>query len=255
MSTSEVTIVEQFASPAGRVRRLWGSTVGKKLVMAVTGILGVGFVVVHMAGNLQMFKQAGAAQAMHDYAVALRALGPLLWVARAGLIVVVALHVVAAVQLTRINRAARPVGYAERRAQVSTWGARTMRVGGAILVAFIVFHLADMTWGWGHPAFIHLDPYHNLRVGFQRWWAVVFYLAAIVSLGFHLYHGAWASWRTLGARRASPRPRHRTLAIVIAVAVSAGFAVVPLAAALGLFRESIPVMHASERDVPRPPGR
>jgi succinate dehydrogenase / fumarate reductase cytochrome b subunit len=204
--------------------------------MASTGILGIAFVFVHMAGNLLMFKPAGAPAAMRAYAAALRDYGPLLWIARVGLVGIVMLHIVAAVQLTRRNRRARPIPYAVREPQVSTWGARSMRFGGFLLVAFIVFHLGDMTWGTWHPQFTHLDPYNNLRLGFRRWWAVVFYLAAIVALVLHLYHGAWAAWRTLGARRRSERPLHRSVAVVLSVLIGVGFAAVPLAAALGLFR-------------------
>jgi succinate dehydrogenase / fumarate reductase cytochrome b subunit len=189
-----------------------------------------------MVGNLQMFLPQGAAQAMHEYAVGLRKLGPVLWVARLGLVTMVLLHVVAAVQLTVRNRSARPVAYARKASQTSTVASRLMRAGGLILVAFIVFHLLDMTLGVGHPQFVHLDPYNNLRIGMQRGWAVAFYLIAIGCLGLHLYHGVWASWRTLGLRRPGPRPLHRTVAIALAVVVALGFAAVPLAAALGRFQ-------------------
>lgn len=225
------------AARAGALRRFWDSTIGKKIVMAVSGIAGIGFLIGHMAGNLQMFTPGAPAQAMHDYAVGLRSLGPLLWIARIGLVVAVVLHVTAALQLTLRNRAARPVPYELRKPQVSTLGARTMRVGGVLLLVFIIFHIADMTFGVGHPQFVHLDPYNNLRIGFQRWWAVAFYLVAIVFLGLHLYHGVWSSWRTIGARRPSDRPHHRTVAIALVVLLTIGFAVVPVAAALGLFGE------------------
>ena len=225
---------------AGRLRRFWDSTIGKKVVMAATGIAGIGFVVVHMAGNLQMFRPTGAAEAMHTYAVALRQLGALLWVARIGLVVAVVLHVVAAVQLTARNREARPVAYAKHKTQTSTWGARTMRVGGLVLAGFLVFHILDMTLGVWHPQFTHLDPYNNLRLGLQRWWVAAFYLVAVVFLGLHLFHGAWASWRTLGARQPSDRPLHRSVAIVLAVLITLGMGAIPVAAALGLFREEPP---------------
>ncbi len=203
--------------------------------MALSGIGGLGFVLVHMLGNLQMFKPVGAAQAMHEYAVGIRALGPVLLVARAGLVALLLAHVVMAVLVTRRNSAGRPVDYAMRRPQTSTVASRLMRVGGVVLLVFIVFHLADMTFGIWHPQFTHLDPYNNLRVGFSRWWAVLFYLVAIAALGLHLYHGLWASWRTLGARRDSPTPRSRNISVILAILISIGFAAVPVAAALGLF--------------------
>jgi succinate dehydrogenase / fumarate reductase cytochrome b subunit len=217
---------------------LLSTAVGKKLLMALSGIGGLGFVLVHMLGNLQMFKPAGAAQAMHDYAVGIRALGPVLLIARAGLVGLLLAHVVMAVLVTRRNLAARPVRYAMRRPQTSTLASRLMRVGGVVLLVFIVFHLADMTFGIGHPQFTHLDPYNNLRIGFSRWWAVAFYLVAIAALGLHLYHGLWAAWRTLGARQPSREPLHRNIAVIVAILISIGFAVVPIAAALGLFPEA-----------------
>ncbi len=224
-----------------RVRRFWDSSVGKKIVMAVTGIIGIGFVFGHMAGNLQMFKGTGAAQAMHDYAVFLRNTEGLIYIVRGVLIAAVALHVTAALQLWARNRAARPVAYGVHKSQVSTLASRTMRAGGILLLAFIVFHIADMTFGIGVPGFVHLDPYHNLRNGFSRWWAVLFYVVAMASLGFHLYHGAWASLRTLGARRPSAAPLHRNIAVAIAVIVALGFVAVPIAAALGFFQDDTPV--------------
>ena len=245
------TLESGVARPsAGRVGRFWESTLGKKTVMAVTGIVGIGFVLVHMAGNLQMFKPLGAAQAMHDYAVGLRKLGALLWLARGVLLVSVVLHVTAALQLWARNRRARPVAYARRAMQAASAGARTMRVGGVLLVVFIVFHILDMTLGVGHPGFTHLDPYNNLRLGFQRWWAVAFYVAAVVFLGLHLYHGAWASWRTLGARRAGERPLHRSLAIAIAVIVTLGMVAIPIAAAFGLFQPDFPTVELQSVAVP-----
>lgn len=209
--------------------------------MAVTGIIGIGFVVVHMAGNLQMFKGTGAAQAMADYAVFLRATGALLWVARLTLVAAVVLHVTAALQLAARNRAARPVGYSRLQPKASTVASRTILVGGIILLLFIPFHIADMTWGVGVPGFRHLDPYNNLRNGFTRWWAVVFYIVAMGALGLHLYHGAWASLRTLGARRPTTTPLRRTVAVAIAIVTAVGFAVVPIAAVLGVFTDDTPV--------------
>lgn len=225
-----------------RLRRFWDSSIGKKAVMAVTGIIGIGFVLGHMAGNLQMFKGTGAAQAMHDYAVFLRKTGGLLWLVRGVLLGAVALHVTAALQLTARNRAARRVTYAMWKPQASTVASRWMRLGGIVLLAFIVFHIADMTFGIGVPEFRHLDPYNNLRHGFGRWWALAFYLVAMVALGFHLYHGAWASLRTLGVYRPSPRPLHRNIAVAIAVITALGFAAVPVGAALGLFNDDTPIM-------------
>jgi succinate dehydrogenase / fumarate reductase cytochrome b subunit len=213
------------------IQNLWRSTIGKKVVMAVTGLIGLGFVISHVASNLSVFS---GGEHLDDYAKFLRTLGPLLWVARAVLVAAVILHVVAAVQLFGRNRGARPVGYRTREPQVSTLASRSMRWGGAILLAFIVFHLADLTWGWVNPGFVHLAPSRNMAASLTRWPVALFYLLAMVSLGLHIWHGAWSSMRTLGAARPSAAPLRRVLPILLAVAIAGGFAAIPLAYLLGV---------------------
>ncbi len=215
--------------------KFWDSSLGKKVVMAVTGIIGILFVVGHMVGNLQVFGHAPG-EAMHKYALLLRTSMGLLWAVRLGLIASVVLHVTAAYQLTMRNRAARPAGYARQVPQASTLASRTMRVGGVLLVAFIVFHIADMTLGIGHPQFTHLDPYNNLVYGMRRPLVALFYVAAVAALGLHLWHGAWAGFRTLGLRKASDTPFKRSLAVAVAVVIALGFAAVPIAMGLGLLK-------------------
>lgn len=213
--------------------KFWDSSLGKKIVMAVTGLAGVGFVVGHMVGNLQMFAGAGAADAMHAYAKLLRTSMPLLWAVRAGLLACVVLHVTAALQLAARNRAARPQGYQQVTPQASTFASRTMLLGGVLLVTFIVVHILDMTLGVAHPNFTHLDPYNNLVFGFQRPLMAAFYVLAMAALAAHLVHGAWASFRTLGLRKASERPLHRTIAVAVAIIVALGFMSVPIAVMIG----------------------
>jgi len=213
-----------------RIQLLWHSTIGKKVVMAVTGLIGIGFVISHVASNVTIFSDP---RHVDDYAKFLRGFGPLLWVARAVLVAAVILHVVAAVQLTRRKQTARPVNYRDREPQVSTLASRSMRWGGALLLAFIVFHLADLTWGWVNPGFVHLEPSRNMTLSLTRWPVALFYLAAMVSLGLHIWHGAWASIRSLGAARPKANPLHRVIPIVLAVAVAGGFAAIPLAYLFG----------------------
>lgn len=215
----------------GPLLRFWNSTVGKKVVMAVTGVGLLAFVFLHMAGNLQMFL---GADAMHKYAVLLRTSEELLWVARIGLIVMAVLHVISAYQLTRINNAARPVDYAKREPQVSTLASRTMRWGGVFLLAFIVYHLGHMTTGWFNESLVHLQPYSNVILGFQSPWIVLFYVVAMVFLGLHLFHGAWAGFRTLGLQKRSAEPIQRSVALWFAIIVWAGFTVIPVAVFLGI---------------------
>lgn len=200
--------------------------------MAVTGIIGILFVLGHMSGNFLMFK---GQDAMHSYALLLRTSMPLLWAVRLVLIAAVALHVISAVQLTRRANAARPQDYKLRRPQVTTFAARTIRIGGLILLLFIVFHIMHMTLGTVHPDFIHLDPYHNLRTGLANPLVAGFYLLAMAALGLHLYHGTWSVARTLGAAKNSRHPLKRRLAILVAVVVAGGFAVIPIATLAGMF--------------------
>src|SRR6186713_2532779 len=200
--------------------RFWHSTIGKKVVMAVTGIIGVLFVIGHMTGNLLMFK---GQDAMHHYALLLRTSMPLLYAVRAVLVVAVVLHIVSAYQLTMRARAARPQDYAMRRPQVTTFAAKTLRWGGVLLLVFIVFHLLQLTLGVVHPRFAHLDPYNNVVVGLSNPLIAGFYVVAMLALALHLHHGIWAAVRTLGAARPSAHPLKRTLSMVIAIIVAAGF--------------------------------
>lgn len=224
--------------------QFWQSTIGKKVVMAVTGLIGVGFVVGHMTGNLLMFK---GEDAMYHYAMLLRTSMPALYAVRAVLVLSVVLHAVAAYQLTRMAKAARPVNYVQRKPQVTTLAAKTMRWGGVLLLVFIVLHIMQITLGVSFllPQFLHLDPYNNLRVAFSNPLWVGFYVLAMAALGLHLYHGGWAVVRTLGVARPSQHPLKRKLSLLIAIVVAAGFAVIPIAAALGAFQEAPPAVTAA----------
>ena len=217
-----------------RLAVLWASSAGKKAVMAVTGIIGVLFVVGHMVGNLQVFQ---GAERLNAYGHLLHGpLNELIWGARVVLVAVLVLHAVAAGQLTMRNRAARPVDYATRVPQVSTLAARTLRWGGILLLAFIVYHLLDLTIGTVNPAFQEGDVYANLLGSLQRPLIAVFYLAAMAALALHLYHGAWSSMRSLGVAPTSASPLKRRAAVAVAVIVAVGFAVVPLAVLFGVIR-------------------
>jgi succinate dehydrogenase / fumarate reductase cytochrome b subunit len=215
------------------IGRFWDSTVGKKAVMAVTGLIMIGFVIGHLLGNLLVFR---GSQEMNEYADFLKSLGGLLWLARAGLLVSVILHVIAAVQLTRRMRAARPIGYTDRDPQVSTLGARTIRWGGLLLAIFIVYHLLHFTVGSAHPAFDRRDVYGNIVAGFQVWWVSLFYLAAMAALGLHIYHGAWSSLRTLGVAQSRGNPLKRVVAPILAILLWLGFSAIPIGVLLGLVK-------------------
>ena len=219
-----------------RLLRFWRSTLGKKVVMAATGIIGIGFLVAHVAGNLLVFRGAAA---INGYSAFLHGPGAeLLWPMRVVLLAALLLHVLAAYQLMRMSQAGRPHDYLKRQPQVSTVASRLMRWGGALLAVFIVVHVLHFTTGSLRPtgAFVRGDVYANLIGSFQLWWVTLFYLVAVAFLGLHLYHGAWASARTLGATGASADPLHRSLSALIAVAVWFGFTLVPAVVLLGWVR-------------------
>ncbi len=219
---------------------LYRSTIGKKIIMAVTGLIGIAFVVFHMLGNLQVFI---GQDKFDSYAAMLH--GPLaevVWAMRVVLVVAVLLHILMAWQLTRRAKAARPVGYKMREPQVSTLASRTMRWGGVLLVAFIVFHILHFTIGAIDPAGVfhqtdaagRHDIYGDVVASFRIWWVSVFYIVAMAFLGLHLFHGAWSSLRTLGVAHPSAHPMRRRIAAAVAIVVWLGFTLVPLGVIAGI---------------------
>jgi succinate dehydrogenase / fumarate reductase cytochrome b subunit len=209
--------------------------VGKKVVMGITGLIGVGFVIVHALGNLLVFR---GSDAINSYSRFLKSSGEFLWTLRIILIVAVILHVIAAVQLTRQSRAARGIGYTKHETQVATVSSRTMRWGGALLLVFIVLHILHFTTGTIRPSgvFSHEDVYANVVLSFRIWWVSLFYVIAMVALGLHLYHGAWSSVRSIGVSPPSADPLHRRVSLVIALFVWAALTSIPIAVLAGLVR-------------------
>ncbi len=217
---------------------LWRSTVGIKILMALSGILLVGFVVGHMAGNLKVFQ---GAESFNGYAEFLRDVGypvlphtGLLWIMRVGLLAAVGIHIWSAFKLTRVSQTARAVGYRKVESQVFSYASRTMRWGGVIILVFLVYHLAHFTTGQAHPSFVHGDAYGNLVVGFQNPLVVAFYLLAVTMLSFHLYHGIWSMFQTLGADNPTYSRYRRPLAGIITAVTFFGFISVPLAVQMGV---------------------
>jgi succinate dehydrogenase / fumarate reductase cytochrome b subunit len=218
------------------------STIGKKVIMGVTGLIGIGFLIIHMIGNLQAFV---GADKLNAYGALLHGpLAELTWAVRAVLIVAVILHVLMAVQLTRRAAVARPIGYKKKEPQVATLASRTMLVGGLLLLVFIVVHILHFTteqvdpggWAGRTDAAGRRDVYGNIVASFRIWWVVLFYVVAMVALGLHLFHGAWSSVRTLGYATASPHPLKRRIALVVAIIIWLGFTIVPLGAVAGVLR-------------------
>lgn len=209
------------------------SSVGKKVVMAVTGVVLFGFVTVHMLGNLQAYM---GAEPMNHYAEFLQGMvhGMGIWVFRAVLLTAAALHAWAALSLTLANRAARPVGYRAQQLQAATWASRTMRYTGVILAAFIIYHLLHLTTGQVHPDFVKGNAYHNFVTGFQAPLASAFYIVAQVCLGFHLWHGIWSLTQTLGFSHPRYNAARRSFAMVMAVLVAGVNISYPIAVLTGL---------------------
>jgi len=214
------------------------SSLGLKIVMALTGIVLFGFVIGHMIGNLQVYL---GPEVFNHYAELLRELGHgmALWIARAGLLVAVGLHIWSAWRLTLMNSAARPVGYREVERRESTYASRTMRWSGVILLLFIVYHLLHFTIGVHavHPQFVPGDAYHNFVTGFQNPLVSGFYVLAMLALGLHLYHGAWSFMQTLGLSH--PRYDHLryAFAALVTLVILAGNISFPVAVLTGFVHE------------------
>jgi succinate dehydrogenase / fumarate reductase cytochrome b subunit len=212
----------------------WRTTVGKKIVMAVSGVILIAFLIGHLAGNLLVFRGAPALDAYSAFLK--RELGPL-WVARSILFVAVILHVVAAAQLAVLDRKARPQPYTRAQARAATIASRTMRIGGLLIAAFVVFHLLHLTAGTIRPApFEETRIYDNVIGGFRIWWVTALYAVAMAAIGLHLFHGAWSWLRTLGLSRPSAEPLQRPIAAALAILIWAGFTSIPLAVFFGLVR-------------------
>lgn len=223
------------------LRAFFCSTVGRKVVMASTGVVLFGFVISHLAGNLLLYR---GQEAINAYALGLRHLGGALWVARFILLVAVALHIWAATSLTISNQRARPQGYARRKDVAATYASRTMAWSGPILALFIVYHLMHLTFGNAHPNFAEGDVYNNVVRGFSVPLVSGFYILSMLALGLHLYHGAYSMFQSVGANHPQINAKRRTFATVFAIAIVAGNISFPIAVMSGLVRERPPIAAA-----------
>jgi succinate dehydrogenase / fumarate reductase cytochrome b subunit len=231
-------------APAVRRRRLWllefyRSALGKKYVMALTGVVLMGYVLVHMVGNLKLYLGPSSLDAYGEW---LREVGEpvlprtvLLWIVRTILILAFLLHVHAAYALTMINRRARPTRYRSKRDYVAAnYASRTMRWSGVIVGLFVLFHLMDLTWGGANPDFVRGHVYSNVVASFQRWPIAVVYIVANLALAAHLYHGAWSLFQTMGWNNRRFNHWRRYFAVAFAVLVAAGNISFPVAVLTGI---------------------
>jgi len=213
---------------------IYTTTVGKKILMAVTGIILSLYVIAHMLGNLQIY--IGAEQ-IDAYARFLHSMPALLWAARSVLLFCVLVHIVAAVQLWLRNRASRPVKYRVFRPPEVDLAARTMVWSGPILLLFIVYHILHLTTGDAHPNYEELAAFHNVVTGLAVWWAAGIYIVANLVLAFHLYHGVWSLFQSLGWDHPQWGKWRRYLAAAIAVVVGTANISIPLAVLAGVLHQ------------------
>lgn len=245
MSRQPDTAVERDSGSVGLLRRrlclldLYRTALGKKYVMAVTGAIWMGYVLAHMVGNLKVYV---GADDLNHYAEWLRTIGTpalprtvLLWIMRTVLIGAIALHIHAEFALTRMNRRSRPEQYAAGQDYVAAnYASRTMRWSGVLIGLFILFHLLDLTWGTANPEFVRGEVYDNLVASFERVPVAIVYIAANVALGFHLYHGGWSLFQTMGWNHPRFNLWRRWFAGAFAAVVVVGNVSFPIAVLTGV---------------------
>ena len=220
------------------LREVWRSTIGKKVIVAVTGVILALYVVAHVLGNLKALEGngSGGGAAIDTYAEWLRTVGEpaipregVLWTVRVVLILALVLHIAAIVQLTRRNWAARPPGYRDAPVLRRSLASRTMLLSGILIVAFVVFHILHFTTRTIHPTPLYAGSvYFNLYEAFQEWWLVLIYVAAVGLLGLHLWHALWSMLQTWGADKPNRNTTFRRAAKVVSAGVAVGFALIPV---------------------------
>jgi succinate dehydrogenase / fumarate reductase cytochrome b subunit len=222
----------------------YSSTIGKKVAMALSGLVLVLFVVGHMAGNLKIFAGINPASGdykIDDYGRFLRTMGSemlgesgVLWLVRIVLLACLVVHAVSGILLAKANRAAKPEGYKVKSYRSANAASLTMIYGGLFLLFFVVFHILHFTTGTLHWSFVEVEVYANVWQSFQNFLTAGFYVVAMALLALHLYHGTWSMFQTLGVDTPRWNQGLRTLAKVVAVALFVGFSAVPVSIAFGV---------------------
>ncbi len=224
-------------SPIHRAARFWEAPIGKKMVMAITGLILFGYVIGHLLGNLQIY--SADHQQINRYAAFLHNPANVipLWVIRAALLAAVILHIVSAVQLWLQNRAARPLSYKKKADVPTSYAARTMRWSGVIVGAFIVFHILHLTVGSVLPvheiAANEPDVRYNVITGFQNPLVAGFYILAMILLCMHLYHGLWSMFQSMGFSHPRYTPLLKKGAALVAILIAIGNISIPIAVLTG----------------------
>ena len=220
--------------PAGSLR-FWQTTVGKKAIMAITGVALFGFIVGHLIGNLQIF---GPPEKINNYAAFLKSHPALTWTTRIVLLVAVGLHIWSSFELWLLQREARPVKYVKKVNMHSTYASRTMAWSGPIILAFVIWHLLQFTFGAVHPGapFNVHDVYNNVVLGFRVWPVSLFYIIAMLMLCYHLYHGLWSMFQSLGFSHPVYTPWLQRIAKVVAIVIAAAYISIPVAVLAGFVK-------------------
>lgn len=226
MSTVQSRVLTEPAS-------FYRDSIGKKLVMAVTGLILFGFVIGHLLGNLQVYL---GPEVFNEYARFLRETPALLWGTRFTVAAAVLLHIWSAIQLSALKRSARPVAYTRWTSQDTSYAARTMMWSGPILAAFILYHLLHLTLGVVHPAFDHENVYQNFIIAFSSVPVVAAYVVSMAMLGMHLSHGIWSMFQTVGFSHPTYTRWLKTLAWMISIAIVLGYVSMPVAVLAGILR-------------------
>jgi succinate dehydrogenase / fumarate reductase cytochrome b subunit len=229
MATSVIGVRQE------RPARFLASTNGKKIVMAVTGVILFAFVIGHMLGNLQVYE---GPEKINAYGRFLKSIPELLWGVRVTLLIAVALHIWATIGLALRNNSARPKGYARKTNTVSSYASRTMYWSGPLLFCFIVYHLLHFTAGLVHPGsdFVEGDVYHNMVSSFQVWYVSAWYIFSMILLGLHVGHGASSFLQSLGFNHPRHTPVIKRAAAIFAVLLIAGFISIPVSVLTGLIK-------------------
>lgn len=210
-----------------RAFRFYQATIGKKAIMAVTGVILFGFIVGHLIGNLQIFAGRETLDAYGEFLH--HSTHGLIWVFRIVLLASVIAHIVASIQLTKVKMDARPVAYVKTDYSHSSYASRTMMWSGPIVAAFIVFHLMDLTWGNVNPAFQEGHVYDNVIATFSRWPVSLAYIVALTLLCTHLYHGIYSMFQSLGISHPKYTPGIQRFAKWAAFLLWAGYISIPIA--------------------------
>jgi succinate dehydrogenase / fumarate reductase cytochrome b subunit len=238
--------VSRLAGEMNLIAGFFRSSLGKKYIMALTGLAMFGFVVVHMLGNLQVFL---GPEAINDYGYFLQSKPEIVWSARIVLLIVLILHVWAAIKLSAENRAARPKNYGYYKVVAASYASRTMLVSGFVLLAFIIYHLLHFTVqvqgiNFTHTNFVtledakhHHDVYNMIVAGFSQPLVAIFYIVSMGLLSLHLSHGVSSLFQSLGWKNGKYAVLIDRLALISAGVLLVGYSIIPIAVLTGILKK------------------